>query len=191
LAPTRQKEDSVKKDQTIKMEPLLARRILHVEGAPQREVTISIGLPRHLGTYWQCPFLVERDGNSEVQTVGGEDALQALLVAINCLRNELDKTGLPLIWMSPELGADIPRFVPMGYGREFERRLDGLIEHEINRFWRYKLNIRREEIAKARREIRSIKATIRAREVILNKQTARLKDWESRVKARKVAKNSA
>jgi hypothetical protein len=83
---------------------LLARRKLYVDGAPSREVTISIGMPRHLGTYRQCPFFIESDGKSQVQTVGGEDALQALLIAIGAIRKDLEETGLPLVWNAGELG---------------------------------------------------------------------------------------
>jgi hypothetical protein len=103
-----------------KLGPPLAQRKLNVDGAPGREITVSIGVPRHLKTYWQCAFLVENGGEAQVQTVGGEDALQALPVCIDAIRKNFEKTGLPLVWVAPELGFDIPQFVPMGYGKRFE-----------------------------------------------------------------------
>jgi hypothetical protein len=158
---------------------LLAQRMLHVDGAPSREITISIGIPRQIGTYWQCPFLIESDGKSQVQTVGGEDALQALLIAIGAIRKDLEKTGLPLVWMAPELGFDIPQFVPMGYGRRFEQRINRVIEQETKRFWESQLKSRKADIAACEQELQHRKDMVAAWEITLEKRKARAAQWEA------------
>ncbi len=81
---------------------------------------------------WECPFLIEGLGKPQIQNIGGADALQALLLAIEGVRVALEKTGDRYIWLDidPEFGSGIPGYIPTDYGRQFEARINLVIERE-------------------------------------------------------------
>ena len=167
----------MKKPPKIKLGQVIARRVLtEYTGDSIGEVAISIGAPRpHPKGDWECPFAIESYGQSKVESAGGVDALQALLIAIEGVRTRLDQTGCRYEWLGPDLGwgAGIPRQVPMGYGKRFEKRLNQVIESETARHWDSRLRFRKARIAEFEAELEQRKKTVAAWEAILKKRKVR------------------
>jgi hypothetical protein len=163
----------------------IARRTLTEEGVTGREIVISIGLPRPYRPSksgdWECPFLIEGIGEPKVETACGVDSLQALILAIEGLRVRLEQTGRNFVWLDPNMGVDIPLYVPSVYGKRLVERVSRAIEREIVRVWRARIKkswakIRTEE-TKLRRQ--GIAPTKIARTLAWRKTT--LKKWEASV----------
>ena len=140
---------------------VVARRVLSEKGHPNREIVVSLGMPRpdrHKGGDWECPFLIEGIGKPKVQKVFGVDSMQALVIAIKGIRVTLETVGRELFWLDGQIGTGFPLDVPT-WGREFESRVRLAIEREEIRIWRAM--------------IRTRKAKIRADEAELKKQGKR------------------
>jgi hypothetical protein len=115
-------------------EPIAERR-LEVAGEPGRFVTVKIGkpCPDPVGD-WVCP--VHIDGMEvEPQHGRGVDATQALMEAFSAVRYMLDQSGLDLSWdvAGPGITA-YPKLVPYFLGREFQTRIEKMIEREVKKF---------------------------------------------------------
>jgi hypothetical protein len=121
----------------------IARRTLTEDGVTGREIVISIGLPRPYRLSesgdWECPFLIEGIGEPNVETARGVDSLQALILAIEGLRVRLEQTGRNFVWLDPNMGVDIPLYVPSVYGKRLVERVSRAIEREIVRVWRARI----------------------------------------------------
>src|SRR6266853_5204803 len=182
----------MRKSPKSQLDQVIARRMLtEYTGDSIREVAVSIGAPRpHPKGDWECPFAIESYGQSKVEFAGGVDALQALLMAIEEVRTRLDQTGCRFEWLGPDLGwgAGIPRQVPMGYGKRFEKRLNQVIESETAHHWDSRLRTRKAGIAEFIAELEQRKKTIAAWEAILKKSKARVAAWEADLKAQKKAR---
>ncbi len=183
---------SMRKPSKIKLGQVIARRMLtEYTGDSIREVAISIGAPRpHPEGDSECPFAIESYDQSKVESAGGVDALQALLMAIEGVRIRLDQTGCRFEWLGSDLGwgAGIPRQVPMGYGKRFEKRLNQVIETETARHWDSRLRIRKARIAEFEAELEQRKKTVATWEAILKKRKALASAWEADLKAQKKAR---
>jgi hypothetical protein len=118
----------------------IARRTLDEHGVTGRKVVVSIGLPRpqRLSKHgdWECPFLIEGIGESKVERAGGVDSLQALIMAIEGVRVRLEQSGRNFFWLDPNIGADIPLYVPTTWGKPLVERVRVAIERETVRVWR-------------------------------------------------------
>ena len=163
----------------------IARRTLTEEGVTGRKIVVSIGLPRpdRLSKHgdWECPFLIEGVGESKVETTYGVDSLQALILAIEGVRVRLEQTGRNLFWLDPNLGTDIPLYVPTVWGKRLVERVSLAIERETVRVWRARIKkswakIRTEE-TKLRRQ--GISPTKIAKALAWQKTT--LEEWEASV----------
>jgi hypothetical protein len=164
----------------------IARRTLIEDGVTGREIVISIGLPRPYRLSkngdWECPFLIEGVGEPKVETACGVDSLQALILAIEGLRVRLEQTGRNFVWLDPNLGVDIPLYVPTVYGKRLVERVSRAIEREIVRVWRARIKkswakirteetkLRRQGIAptKIARTLAWQKTTLKERETSVN-----------------------
>jgi hypothetical protein len=136
---------------------VIARRILSEQGVVGRKVVVSIGLPRPdplKGGDWECPFLIEGVGKSEVQKAFGVDSLQALIIAIQGIRVGLEQTGRNLFWLGPEIGPDIPLNVPTVWGKQLVARVRLAIERETVRVWRDTIKTRKTKIRAEEAELR-------------------------------------
>jgi len=149
---------------------IIARRILTEPGKSDRNVTVYLGTPRrHPKHVWECPFLIEGIGKPEIRSVGGADALQALLLAIGSIKEDIEQSDVEYLWMgSKELGTGIPLQVPP-HGRSFEERLRPLLERESKRFWEAKF--------------KGAQAAVQRREDELGASKRALARWESDLKA--------
>ena len=166
----------------VRLGRVIASRTLGEVGVPKSKIVVSIGAPRsHPQHDWDCPFLIEGLGVSNIQHAYGVDAMQALIISLQGIRASIEKSGRKLFWFEAKTGTFFPMLVPAHFGREFEDRVGLAIEREIVREWRAR--------------IRSRQAKIRAHEAKLSRQgtaTAQIAravakwkkdadEWESRV----------
>ena len=113
----------------------IAERRLEVAGEPGRFVTAKIGKPctDPLGD-WVCPVHVD---GIDVEPLHGRgvDATQALMEAFSAVRYMLDRSGLDLSWdiAGPGITA-YPTLVPYFLGREFQTKVERMIEREVKKF---------------------------------------------------------
>jgi hypothetical protein len=178
----------------IKLGQVVARRMLtEYTGDSIREVAISIGAPRpHPKGDWECPFAIESYGQSRVEHAMGVDAFQALLVAIQGIWTRLDQTGNRFEWLVPGVqaipGSGIPRQMPEGQGKRFEKRLNQVIEAETARYWDSGLRARKARLAEFEAELEQRKKTVATWEAILKKRKALASAQEADLKAQKTAR---
>ena len=184
----------MRKPPKIKLGQVIARRMLtEYTGESIGEVAISIGAPRpHPSGDWECPFAIESYGQSKVEHALGVDAFQALLLAIEGIWTRLDQTGSRFEWLVSGVqaipGSGIPRQMPEGRGKRFEKRLNQVIETETARYWDSGLRARKARIAEFEAELEQRKRTIATWETILNKRKARAVASEADLKAQKKAR---
>jgi hypothetical protein len=136
---------------------VIARRMLSEQGVVGRKIVLSIGLPRPdplKGGDWECPFLIDGVGKSEVQKAFGVDSLQALIIAIQGIRVGLEQTGRNFFWFDPEIGPDIPVNVPTVWGKQLVKRVRLAIEHETVRVWRARIKTGKAKIRAEEAELR-------------------------------------
>jgi hypothetical protein len=114
--------------------PIAVRRF-RVVGEPGREVVLTIGKPRkdpRPGGDWTCTVIVEGTPNERRWRAPGVDPVQALQVALEDARRELDASELPLTWLDEGEPGDLglPFSAPTGYGLHFQRRVERYIERQ-------------------------------------------------------------
>jgi hypothetical protein len=115
--------------------PIAVRRF-SVIGEPGREVVLTIGKPRQdprPGGDWICSVLIEGVPNERRWRVPGVDAVQALQLALEHARRELDASGLPLAWLDEGEPGDLglPLSAPTGYGLHFQQSIERYIERRL------------------------------------------------------------
>jgi hypothetical protein len=116
--------------------PIAVRRF-SVAGEPGHEVVLTIGKPRpenRPGGDWYCWVLIEGIPRERRQRVKGLDAIQALQLAMEYARRELDASGRELTWLNDLEPGDIglPFFAPAGYGFWFQRRCERWLERQVH-----------------------------------------------------------
>jgi hypothetical protein len=165
-----------------KLSPPIARRELEEIGAFIK-VIVSIGTPRrHPKGDWECWFSIEGRGKRDLQKVGGVDALQALLLAVECARVTLDKTGRRFKWLendSDKAGSGIPRYVPTHLGPLAETRINIAIEREGKRYFQLILNGRKTNIAAWDAELKERREVLAVLEAALAKRKAYAAEWQA------------
>ena len=120
----------------ISISNVIATRKVRENTPDGKTVLVQIGKPRKDSVAaWECAFYITNIGMPEIQFGYGEDALQALIHAIEGARVVLEKSGHRFTWEYGEEGdIGIPRYVPMIYGKHFTERLHKMIDSEITRF---------------------------------------------------------
>jgi hypothetical protein len=124
------------------MEQWVANRT--VRDAAGNEWLTSVGVPRKSPNHrreWACPFRIVREGRETVAFAHGIDEMQALELAFQALRMELEKTGATLTWFVTEDGVAEPaavpgdvglyRSIPSALGQEVYQRLVRLVDDEV------------------------------------------------------------
>jgi hypothetical protein len=164
---------------------IIARRELTEIGSI-RKVIVSIGTPRrHPKCDWECWFSLEGLGKPHLQSVGGVDPLQALLLAVEGVRVTLDKTGRRFAWLEDDpdkAGSGIPRYVPTHYGPLAEARINVAIEREAKRFFQRILNSRKGNIAAYEAELRERSEVIAIMQAALARRKAGATEWQANLK---------
>lgn len=110
-------------------EKWLVRRALE---SANGKFEIAIGQPEKvLDDEWRCAYRVA----DETSYAHGLDGFQALLMALTGVRMALDKMGSQLKWRGGKAGDHgVPRLVPHAFGVAFSRRIEELIDAEVNQF---------------------------------------------------------
>lgn len=114
--------------------PLVAERLLTRNDG--RSVAVRIGKPRKVAPdEWECPYHVSGLGMRRVAVARGIDAVQALILAIESTRIFLEQRIDRLSWPFGEAGdLGFPRLVPSALGISFARRINEMIDREIEQF---------------------------------------------------------
>ena len=82
---------------------------------------------------WTCAYRVRGLGRVRAGRVGGADAIEALLLALEALRRELEPFGHRLTWTGEPGELGLPTAVPDFLGAEFRRRVERMVRAETER----------------------------------------------------------
>lgn len=119
---------------TVALETVIAQRILGTEDGGS--VTVSIGLPVHIGDGWDwaCPYRIEGLEAAVQSQVFGIDALQALQLVSVAIRVELEQSGERLSWLDDDFWqAGFPMLLQSYGDRRIEEKLLKLLEETFTR----------------------------------------------------------
>ena len=98
-------------------------------------VRVSLGLPevdpQSPHRDWRCPFRVTGIDLPRVRYAYGIDAFQSLMMALAAIRSLLQTRRRDLRWDGGSLDLAFPRFIPSGYGAAFSKRIEKLIDREV------------------------------------------------------------
>jgi hypothetical protein len=97
-------------------------------------VTVQLGRPRRRRTgEFECPYRVRGLGRARIGRAFGEDSVQALQLAFEAVRLELEPHARVLTWYG-ELGeTGFPQYVPYFFGGRFRKRIEAMVNREIER----------------------------------------------------------
>ncbi len=101
-------------------------------------VQVHIGVPEQDDPdTWRCQFGLNLDGAEQLEYAYGLDAFQSLLMALTGIRVHLDalQSKPSWEWTLPGDEGDhgFPVFVPQSFGLAFSKKIESLIEHEIEK----------------------------------------------------------
>ncbi len=114
------------------MTPFAARRLKVVPSG--RGVLLEIAAPRRRRAGdWTCAYRIEGLGADRAGTASGEDGIEALQSALTAVRRELEPFGGRLTWRGEPGELGLPHLVPDYFGGEFRRRLERVVQAEIER----------------------------------------------------------
>lgn len=121
-----------------KLGVVIAVRQLRRAGPQPKAVTVKLGKPRRSKEIdWECPFSISGLGIRGIQYGRGVDAIQALSMALEGVRVLLERSGARLSWIGGQPGdAGFDRIVPNFFGPKFSKRLNRIIDREVERFCR-------------------------------------------------------
>jgi hypothetical protein len=99
-----------------------------------RRVLLEIAAPRRRRARdWTCGYHIEGLGPDRTGTATGEDGIEALQSALAAVRRELEPFGGRLTWRGEPGELGLPHLVPDYFGGEFRRRLERVVQAEIER----------------------------------------------------------
>jgi hypothetical protein len=112
---------------------LFASRQLRVVSSGRR-VLLEIAAPRRRRAGdWACAYRIEGLGPDRTGTAPGEDSIEALQSALAAVRRELEPFGGRLTWKGEPGELGLPHLVPDYFGGEFRRRVERVVQAEIER----------------------------------------------------------
>lgn len=114
----------------------IAKRTLY-DAQGHAVLEVCLGIPHEVSQReWQCPFLLAEPGQpGRLEAGHGNDAFQALQLALEHIRVLIDTRGQALHWESGENGdTGFYRVIPMIFGLEFARRIEAHIDREMEDF---------------------------------------------------------
>lgn len=102
--------------------------------AGRAKVVVQIGTPHRASwkTDFYCPFRIVRGRRVELRRVYGVDAFQALMLAFDFIKAQLESSLPDLTWPGGERPGDvgISRRLP-SLGLDFERELERLVDRAV------------------------------------------------------------
>jgi hypothetical protein len=97
-------------------------------------VTVQLGRPRRRRTgEFECPYRVRGLGRAKIGRALGEDSVQALQLAFEAVRLELEPHAAMLTWYGALGETGFPQYVPYTLGGRFRKRLEAMVNREIER----------------------------------------------------------
>jgi hypothetical protein len=112
--------------------PIAARRLTLVPSG--RPVLVELVAPRERrGGSWDCAYRIRGLGRMRAGRALGEDSLQALQLALEAVRRELEPFGARLTWTGEAGELGLPASVPDYFGGAFRRRVERLVQLEAER----------------------------------------------------------
>jgi hypothetical protein len=112
--------------------PIAARRLTLVPSG--RPVLVELDAPRELRAgAWDCAYRIRGLGRTRARRVRGADGLQALQLALEAVRRELEPFGSRLTWTGEAGELGLPASVPDYLGGAFRRRMERLVQLETER----------------------------------------------------------
>jgi hypothetical protein len=97
-------------------------------------VTVQLGRPRGQRTgEFECRYRVRGLGRIKVGRALGEDSVQALQLAFEAVRLELEPHAATLTWYGEPGETGFPQYVPYAFGGRFRKRLEAMVSREIER----------------------------------------------------------
>jgi hypothetical protein len=115
---------------------IVAERTLTLVGRTAAQVRIIIGKPRkdRRSSDYCCPYRLEGMGDGRVQESWGVDSVQALQLAMQAIRVQLEPHSDSLEWLGGQGGSlGFPKVIPDVLGPKLTRRLEKLVERELDR----------------------------------------------------------
>lgn len=98
------------------------------------KVTIELYEPRRRPTgEFECPYRIRGLGRPRRGRAYGEDSIQALQLSFEAVRLELEPYAEGLEWFGAPGETGFPRFVPYGMGRALTKRINALVDREVER----------------------------------------------------------
>jgi len=159
LAEVRNLDKSVTATTTPRRSRWIASRNLLCFDHDNRRSVVRVGRPQMVrtSTVWQCPFEIRGLPEPAKDFGFGVDSIHAIQMALDGIRRILVTSGLDLNWEGMRTAdPGFPMIIPMGFGREFELRLEKMIADKIEEHIRpiRERDERRAALRKARREAR-------------------------------------
>lgn len=116
---------------------IIATRQLTLDGPDgARPVIVRIGRPRRQRTgEWACPFRIAGLGRQRLDHAYGEDAFQALQLALEAIRIQLETARQKVTWLGLPVAVAFPRQVP-AFDEDLTIRLGRLIDGQVIRWAR-------------------------------------------------------
>jgi hypothetical protein len=113
---------------------ICTRRFVAESRGKRRFATAKIGHPRKSGKDWACSVVISNIGMTEPRLAYGVDPMQAVILALECVRVTLTHTGTRWRWIHGERDeTGIPKYVPIAFGRKFASRLEAMIDAETEK----------------------------------------------------------
>jgi hypothetical protein len=101
-----------------KLADVIVSRRLTLAGRPQRHLTVRFERPRRSGPDWVCWFELKGFGEQRLHRAFGVDTLQALTLAIEGARVQLEHRKLRLTGTFVDERGGLPRIVLAPFGRQ-------------------------------------------------------------------------
>lgn len=115
---------------------IVAERTLTLVGRTAAQVHVIIGKPRkdRGSSDYFCPYRLEGLGDGQPQQAWGVDSVQALQSAMQAIRVQLEPHTDELEWLGGRGGSlGFPKVIPDVFGPKLTRRLEKLVEREMDR----------------------------------------------------------
>ena len=112
--------------------PIASRRLTLLPSG--RPVLVELGAPREVrGGAWDCSYHIRGLGRTRTARARGDDSLQALQLALDAVRRELEPFGARLTWSGEPGETGLAASVPEYFGGAFRRRLERMVQLETER----------------------------------------------------------
>lgn len=83
---------------------------------------------------WRCDIEIRGPNGTTKGKAFGIDAMQALMISFDSLRNNLNAISPPVYWLDMPVDLTFPRAIPIALGEDFYRRMEAHIDAEIEKF---------------------------------------------------------